>query len=122
MDGAGLSGDLEIALSQTNGIRVLRLAGEFDLSGVAAFERELARGPSEREDMLVLDLRGLTFIDSSGLRAVVRADHRARAEGKRCILVRGSQRISRVFDLTGITDRLELVDELPDAAPRPNGS
>jgi anti-sigma B factor antagonist len=122
MDGAGLSGDLEIALSQTNGIRVLRLAGEFDLSGVAAFERELARDSSEREDMLILDLRGLTFIDSSGLRAVVRADYRARAEGKRCLLVRGSQRISRVFDLTGVTDRLELVDELPDAAPRPNGS
>jgi anti-sigma B factor antagonist len=122
MDGAGLSGDFEIARSQTNGIRVLRLAGEFDLSGVAAFERELARDPSEREDTLVLDLRGLTFIDSSGLRAVVMADHRARAKGKRCLLVRGPQRISRVFDLTGVSDRLELVDEPPDAAPRPNGS
>ena len=122
MDGAGLSGDFEIARSQTNGILVLRLVGEFDLAGVAAFERELARDQSEREDTLVLDLRGLTFIDSSGLRAVVMADDRARAEGKRCLLVRGSQRISRVFDLTGVSDRLELVDELPDAGPRPNGS
>jgi anti-sigma B factor antagonist len=120
MEGAGLSGYLQIAQSQSDGIRVLRLAGEFDLSGVDAFERELARDPSEPESTLVLDLRGLTFIDSSGLRAVVMADHRARAEGKRCLLVRGPARISRVFDLTGVSAHLELVDELPNAPA--NGS
>jgi anti-sigma B factor antagonist len=89
---------------------------------VAGFERVLAGVPSVGEDTLVLDLRGLTFIDSSGLRAMVMADHQARAEGKRCLLVRGPQRISRVFDLTGVSDRLELVDEPPDAAPRPISS
>ena len=99
-------------------MRVLELVGEFDLSGVTSFEQELARDPSMDENTLVLDLRGLTFIDSSGLRAVVMADHQARAEGKRCLLVRGSRRISRVFDLTGVGERLELVDDLPDAAPR----
>jgi anti-sigma B factor antagonist len=118
MDGASHSGDLEVVRSHSNGMRVLRLVGEFDMAGVMLFERELQRDPRAEETTLVLDLRGLTFIDSSGLRAVVMADHRARSEGKRCVLVRGPLRISRVFELTGVGQRLEVVDELPQPAER----
>jgi anti-sigma B factor antagonist len=106
-------GSLEIVLSHADGARLVRLAGEFDLAGVDGFERRLQGVPGPREDTLVLDLSGLTFIDSSGLRAVVMADHRVRAEGKRCVIVRGPERVDRVLDLTGVSERLELVDRFP---------
>jgi anti-anti-sigma factor len=113
MEWGSRSGSLEIAVSQADGARLVRLTGEFDLAGVDGFERKLQGEPGSREDTLVLDLSGLTFIDSSGLRAVVMVDHRVRAEGKRCLIVRGPERVERVLELTGVGERLELVDRFP---------
>jgi anti-anti-sigma factor len=109
----GGSGKLEIVVSHANGARVMRLRGEFDLAGVPAFERELDRRPGPHEKTLVLDMRELTFLDSSGLRAVLMADRSVRAAGRRCVVVRGPERVNRVLELTGVDGRLELVDGFP---------
>ena len=61
----------------------------------------------------VLDMRGLTFIDSSGLRALIIADQRVRAEGGRFIVVRGPDRVNEVLEMTGVAQRIELVDDPP---------
>jgi anti-anti-sigma factor len=58
-------------------------------------------------------MRDLTFIDSSGLRAVVMADQRVRADGGRLIVVRGPARVNEVLEVTGVARRIELVDEPP---------
>jgi anti-anti-sigma factor len=114
----GASGKLEIVVSRANGARVVRLNGEFDLAGVPAFEQELDRAPGPHEGTVVLDLRGLSFLDSSGLRAVLMADRKVRAGGRRCVVVRGPERVARVLELTGVDDRLELVDSfLPPDNP-----
>jgi anti-sigma B factor antagonist len=118
MDRGVTASGFEITVSQANGLRVLRLAGDFDLAGVGLFESKLDRSGSPRET-LVVDLRGLTFIDSSGLRAVVMADRQASARGGRCVVIRGSERIGRVLDLTGVGERLELVDEFAGASSPP---
>lgn len=107
------SGKLEIMVSYANGARVVRLKGEFDLAGVPAFDEELERDPGPHEGTVVLDMRDLTFLDSSGLRAVLMADRRIRADGRRFVVVRGSERVARVLELTGVDDRLELVDSFP---------
>jgi len=109
----GGSGKLEIVVSHANGARVVRLKGEFDLAGVPVFERELDRDPGPHEKTLVLDMRELTFLDSSGLRAVLMADRKVRTNGRRCVVVRGTDRVNRVLELTGVDDRLELVDSFP---------
>lgn len=113
MERGEASGTLEIAVTYANGARVVRLKGEFDLAGVPAFEHELAREPGPHEGTVVLDMSDVTFLDSSGLRAVLMADRTVRADGRRCIVVRGSERVARVLELTGVDDRLELVDSFP---------
>jgi anti-anti-sigma factor len=113
MQRGGGPGKLEIDVSHADGACVLRLIGEFDLAGVDAFEEELRRLPRPEERTLVLDLRDLTFMDSSGLRSVVIADRRTRADGMRFVVVRGRERVNRVLDLTGVSERLELVDRFP---------
>ena len=101
---------LEIAVSESGGVRTLRLKGELDMAGVDRFERLLSDpGPGT----FVLDMRGLTFIDSSGLRAVIMADERVRAEGGRFIVVRGPDRVNEVLEVTGVARQIELVDEPP---------
>ena len=61
--------------------------------------------------MVVLDLSKLTFLDSTGLRCLVTADERARDEGRRVVIVRGPEPVQRVFSITRLEERLEMVDD-----------
>ena len=63
---------------------------------------------------IVLDMRGLEFMDSSGLRLVVVADMRAREAGRRFSLVRGDETVHRVFEITRMSERLDFVDAPED--------
>jgi anti-sigma B factor antagonist len=94
-------------------MRLLRLAGELDLAGVDQFGRLLTADQTTEAATFVIDMRELTFIDSSGLRALIMADQRVRAEGGRFIVVRGPDRVNEVLEKTGVAQRLELVDEPP---------
>ena len=94
-------------------MRLLRLAGELDLGGVDEFERVLAADRIRGAATVILDLRDLSFIDSSGLRAVILADQRVRSEGGRFIVVRGQERVNEVLEMTGVAERMEIVDEPP---------
>ncbi len=60
--------------------------------------------------LLVIDLRQLDFMDSTGLSIIVKAHHRFRVEGRELGLVRGPAQVQRLLDLTGVAERLRLVD------------
>jgi anti-sigma B factor antagonist len=64
----------------------------------------------------VLDLRALSFMDSSGLRALLAADARAKEAGRRLVLVRGDERVQRVLRITRLDERLEIVDDIDAVA------
>jgi anti-sigma B factor antagonist len=104
---------LEIAVSESGGMRRLRLTGELDMAGVDRFERLLTADQTSEATTFVLDMRGLTFIDSSGLRALIMADGRVRAEGGHLVVVRGPDRVNQVLEMTGVAQRIDLVDEPP---------
>jgi anti-sigma B factor antagonist len=87
------------------------IAGELDLAAIPAFEEELRRVEADRPDVLVLDMTLLTFMDSSGLRALVMADDRARTQGRRLAIVPGPPQVRRVFEITKLDERLDLVDD-----------
>jgi len=102
--------------SHRNGDMVrLALAGEFDLSNAAQIEDALKQIERDRPALLVLDLRELTFMDSTGLRVMVAADARARDDARRLAVVQGPESVHRVFRITGLDDHLEIV-ETPEAA------
>jgi anti-anti-sigma factor len=88
------------------------LVGELDLSSVAKVQEELRRVEATSPATLVVDLSKLTFLDSTGLRCIVTADERARAEGRRIVIVRGPDAVQRVFAITRLDDRLEMVDDV----------
>src|SRR5204863_8585631 len=97
--------------------RCLRLAGEFDMAGVDRFERLLAADETPETTTFVVDLRGLTFIDSSGLRALIMADQRVRDGGGRFVVVKGPDRVNEVLEVTGVARQIELVDKPPTGQP-----
>lgn len=88
----------------------LSLHGELDLAGVGHLESEVtAVRDAGIEDVLV-DLGGLEFMDSSGLRCLVQLDSRAREEGWRLSLRPGPPAVHRVFELTRMDERLTFVE------------
>jgi anti-anti-sigma factor len=106
---------LEFETTRNQTVAVVRPTGELDLSGAAVLEAELERLAEDPElATVVLDMRGLEFMDSSGLRLVVVADMRAREAGRRFALVRGDETVHRVFEITRMSDRLDFVDSPED--------
>lgn len=64
-------------------------------------------------DLVVVDLRRLAFMDSTGLHTVLRIQRGAHDAGRRFALVRGPDQVQRLFELTGLAETLTIVDS-PD--------
>jgi anti-sigma B factor antagonist len=89
--------------------------GEIDLVTADAVRTQM-RAAREEAQSLVLDLRAVTFIDSSGLRLVVEAQRDAEARGSTWTLVRGPEHVDRLLALVGLAGRMTIVDD-PSQAP-----
>jgi anti-sigma B factor antagonist len=94
----------------------VRPAGDLDLDSVHRVEAALAELREDGCGNLVLDLRALTFMDSSGLRLVIRWHTAARDDGFRFGIVPGPEVVQRVFRLTGMDAHLTVVAEPPPDA------
>jgi anti-sigma B factor antagonist len=89
---------------------VLSLSGELDLVSGPRLEEALRVLDDPDTEVLVLDLRGLDFMDSTGLHILVKAQRKAEESGRRLALVRGREQVQRLLHLTGMTDLLTIVD------------
>jgi anti-anti-sigma factor len=108
---------LEVKTSSDGDSVRLSLSGELDLSSAPRVEEELRKVERQAPPLIILDLRELTFMDSTGLRILVLADSRARDAGRRLQIIPGSDTVQRVFHVTGLDHHLELVAEEPGASP-----
>ena len=109
---------------QGDGVAVLTMDGDLDLSRSVEIGRAIQRAESFEPGVLVLDLRRVTFLDSTMLREIVAAHLRARREGRRIAVAAVSEAVRRVFRITLLECRVEIVDDPADvgAGPRePSG-
>jgi anti-sigma B factor antagonist len=91
----------------------IALRGELDLEHAYTFDEELRRVEGKRPPCLVLDLRGLSFLDSSGLARLLAARRRARRDHRRLLLVRGNTAVQRLLAITAVGQQFETVNEVP---------
>jgi anti-anti-sigma factor len=90
---------------------VIEASGELDLSVASAFEEELRKALADGTSEVVLDLVQVTFMDSTGLRALIRVAQEARHTGARLSIRRGlSPAVERLLDLTRSGDELPFAD------------
>ena len=92
---------------------VIGVSGELDLASSPELEHELERGIASGVEILIIDLRKLEFMDSTGLSVLVRAHQKATQAGKQFVVVKGPQQVQRLLSLTGVAERLTVVDS-PD--------
>ena len=98
--------DVQRDVDQTTAV----LRGEVDLSTSVQLQQTFDALAAEGAGRVVLDLRGLTFLDCSGLRRILALKE---AIGDRLVLIRGDRSVQVVFDLTGTGALFETVDAPP---------
>ncbi len=100
------------SLERRDAAAIVSMEGELDIATEAQATADLNRAMDGAE-LLVVDLRELGFLDSTGVRVLLAADLRAREMGMRFGLVRGDGMIARLLEVTRIDQRFPVVDD-PD--------
>jgi anti-anti-sigma factor len=103
-------GTLTISSAVENGTTTIGLQGELDLASAPRVEESLVAIEGQQPARMVVDLRRLAFIDSTGLRLLIQADARARERGGEFVLRPGDASIQKVFEMTGALDVLRFED------------
>lgn len=105
--------NVEVALTEAPRAGVA-LSGDLDMADAEAVERLLADLARDRAPArVVVDLRGLEFIDSHGVRALFRAREEAERAGSRIALCPGDGPIRRTLELVDAASAFELLAEPP---------
>ena len=96
---------------------MIGVSGELDLASSPVLEQRLDEVFSSDASLVILDLRELDFMDSTGLSVLIKA-HQAAEEGdRRLCLVKGPPQVQRLLSLTGVGERLSVLDAPEDALP-----
>lgn len=85
-------------------------AGTLDLATVEVLEEQMREAVDAGFHDVILDLSELEFMDSTGLRLVLRWDAAARSDGINFAVAPGSPRIQRLFELTGTAGHVPFVE------------
>ncbi len=78
------------------------LSGEFDLDGAPQVQSTLSSLAGQGITSVVVDVAGLTFVDSTGLRAILAGREKLQAAGATLVLEGASGVVERVLDMTGL--------------------
>jgi anti-anti-sigma factor len=102
-------------LTSGSGPRVeIAVEGELDLATAPQLEREFGRVRElDGVEQVVVDLRNLAFLDSTGLEAIVKFDSQSRADGVEMVVVRGPRAVERLFAVMQLDQKLRIVDDPP---------
>ena len=98
-----------VEVSQRDGVQHLRLQGELDMASAPALKEQLHSLPHGNRQ-LIIDLRGLTFLDSTGLSTLLGA-HVAGGDGQHAVsFIRGEPSVHKVFEITRTDGTVVWVD------------
>lgn len=114
---------LEIVTREQGTTITIEAAGEWDLGGAPAARQAIAGALMGRPECVVLDLSRLAFMDSSGVHAALELARRSTAQNVRLVIIPGPPAVRRVFEVTGLTERLPFIDKQPPGrAARPRNA
>ena len=92
----------EVTTSSTDGVATVVLEGELDIATAPALDATLTDVERNGTGTVLLDLAGVRFIDSTGLRSLLSARQRAQTAGRTLRLTNRPVDVERVFDVTGV--------------------
>ncbi len=102
--------ELTLTSARDGDAHVISLSGELDIASAETLERELEDVEATDAERIVIDLSGLTFMDSTGIRLLLTAHQRLQGFTDRLQLRRGPAAVHRVFELSGVVEILPFAD------------
>ena len=90
-----------VQVEPSRGATKIALSGELDMGTVPILEEYLLRVEADDVAAIMIDLREVTFMDTTGLRAFLAARNRAEESGRKLLLVGAKEPVRRMFELTG---------------------
>ena len=93
------------------------LTGELDITTYADAEKQVTDAEQTAPALVIIDLAGLQFVDSTGVRLILAADQRAREQGRRLAIRLGDGLARRVFAALGLLDKFDVLDLQPSGPP-----
>lgn len=103
--GSSFSEFFSVCSDLRNGVARVVVQGELDLGAVPTLDEHLTSLEQDGAKAIILDLRGLSFIDLTGLRVLLEASSRAANDGHRLAIVGARDPARRLFEITG-TERI----------------
>ena len=107
------SDDFSVEVHRRERVVVVVPAGEIDVA-TGERRREPLHAAEEGAAKVVLDLRRVGFMDTSGLQLVFDEQRRSAQSAFEFVVVRGSRQLQRLFEIAGFGDRLRMVDDPAD--------
>lgn len=107
--------DLGLDVTEHDGVAVLGVRGEVDVSSAPRLRQALVELANEGRQRIVVDLDAVDFLDSTGLGVLVSGLKRFRTLGGDLIVACSQRRILRVFEITGLDRAFEVRDSVPAA-------
>jgi anti-anti-sigma factor len=112
-DGEIRDGLLAVRLAGDEDRCVVVLEGEMDLSNTSVAEEALREATADAPGRIVIDMRKLSFIDSTGIALLVRLLQEDQEAGRLRFLPSRFEEVTRVLRVTGIDEKLTPGDPLP---------
>jgi anti-sigma B factor antagonist len=110
----------ELTAQRYDSVATVAVSGELDLATAPRLSAAVAEHGDAR--VLVLDMTATTFIDSTGVRALLQAHRRSAGSGSRLVVVAGDGTVRRVLELCELDGRLTIVSDHPAPAPAVDAS
>ena len=104
-------GDVEFQRLERSDGHVLAIRGEIDLSVAARFAKELEKLIEESNGTSLVDLANVHFMDSSGIRELLKAKWEAESKGGALALLTPSESCRRVLEISGAWDEFTIKDD-----------
>lgn len=98
----------EISAWDDGAVHIVRVTGEFDIAAIGQFRDATERADAE---LLVIDLRAATFIDSCALGELIALQRRVESHGAQLAILRPAGKADQIFKLTGIDGHMPVYDE-----------
>jgi anti-sigma B factor antagonist len=110
----GAGNQLSIEVRREADRIVIQLAGELDMANAPTLQSAIEEGDIEGKPMLVLDMRDLEFIDSTGLRIILWARERCQEGDREFAITPGSQQVQRLLAVSGAGEHLRVIAAADD--------
>jgi anti-anti-sigma factor len=110
-----MSGELDLSTTRDGPCAVVSVGGEIDPGTASELSEAALSAMREIGPSLVLDLSGVTFMDSTGLKVLLAVHQRAQLAGGRLVLAGATRSVQRVVSITGLDETFEARDNVEAA-------